>query len=256
MRDVSEIYTTEVHRHLRPLFGNWPLDRRIGLGDYGVMHGSAFDRLGNVTEFGLTFDVQHSPATTHYQFSSSEKTTVTMLGKGAAADGGDARLNPTLRIDFLSGEAAFLNAAGCKISSIGSKRVLGEEVLKLFREGSKKWTYGWCVVTDLVAAESTTIAVARAGRSSIMFETTAECDSIDLNNPALGLRLVSKTDVAFHAASERGLRPFFALGKLQQRFGILGLRFGSASVEAEDREVNVDDGEDDDLLFLPFGGGM
>src|SRR5690348_13917152 len=106
MKGMADIYTQTVHRHLKPLFANWEPGADIKLGHYGRLSEYTFEHLGNVTDWGLTFDIE-SRSTSHHQTFSSDAGVVTSLtGRGSAGVDG-ARGTASLGLTFKNKNAVF-----------------------------------------------------------------------------------------------------------------------------------------------------
>ena len=77
--NLRNLYTSAAKSNLGNLFGNWDPTAPIKLGDYGLLHGDWFERLGSLSEFGVTWTEQNSgTGKAHHKFVSSSKVETTL----------------------------------------------------------------------------------------------------------------------------------------------------------------------------------
>ena len=218
MAHIVEIYTESVYDNLSPLYPNWEPSRPVKLGDFGRLQGHVFLYEGNVSRFGIEFAVREADAQDHKNFASQGKTEVSFNAAGSVpVDGVQAKAS--LKIDFTAEDAVFFNAAGCSYSMIEDKVALGDRIMKLPDDA---WKREWAIVTDLVQARSTTLAVSGARKASIEIEAAGDVPQIDLGDASIGLGVRSSRNVGYQLVAKQGLTPLFGLCKIQSRFLGLG----------------------------------
>lgn len=230
---ISEIYTKSIYDNLKPLYANWDPRKPVQLGDFGVMRDCTFIYLGNISQFSkdfpqLKFTERSSPTTDHKSFSSKGTTEVKFNAKGSVSVGGVVNVKPTLEVNFSSEESTFFNAAECQYSMIADKVSLSNTIMDMYhkRDGEKrKWEREWAVVTDLVKAGSTTIAISGGSSASIVFETTGDVESINLADASIGLSIKHSTNIGYQVVAEQGLVPLIGLCKIQSLFLWEGAEF-------------------------------
>lgn len=128
---LQQVYTEQVYIHLGPMYGHWEPGSPVQIGDYGLLTGRRFDRIGNISTLGASI-----PATTkvddgsHRHFSSSQSTQVEVRTK--ADTGGEAEVE----IKFSGSTGVFFNAAGCHYSAVADKLALGIQLEALGRFGT------------------------------------------------------------------------------------------------------------------------
>jgi hypothetical protein len=215
-RHISEIYTDEIRKNLRPLFANWQPDQPVKLGDFGKLQGNIFIRLGSVSQFGITFAERSDSRGTQQFFSSKGTTDVKFNAAGSAPAGGTVNVKANVEINFSSEESVFFNAADCKYSMIADKVALGAEVMKLKQKD--KWKRSWVVVTDVVESGATTLAVSGSSSSSIILEATGNVPNIDLADASVGFTIKSARNVGFQLVAAKGLTPLIALSQIKSPF--------------------------------------
>lgn len=216
MATIVEIYTGAVRANLKPLFANWEPGKPVELGDYGLLSGDAFIHIGNIKDLGMTFGVRDDTSTDRKFFSSAGSTEIRLHAKGATSLPGLLTAKATLEIHFGSKKGVFFNAAECRFSMIQDKAGVGREVMRRFKSGD--WDRGWAVVTDLVRAGATTIAVSGADQASVVFEAAGDVEKINLADAATGLNVVAQKNVGYVVDAQSGLSPLVGLSKIQASF--------------------------------------
>lgn len=256
MSSIAEIYTEAVYDNLKPLYGNWEPGRPVKLGDFGLLRGRIFIYLGNIEERGISFQTRTDPAKDQKYFSSAGDTQINFYAKGSVTSSGVVNEKARVEIRFSSRKAVFFNAAGCSYTMIADKVALGRRVMDLFRRG--EWQREWAIVTDLVEAESTTLAVSGADQAAIAFEATSDVPYIDLADAAIGLEVKMASNIGYQVVAEKGLVPLFGLCKIQNAFLWWGDEFKPLSRQMTDLNVRsaledsplVRTEESDEALFF------
>jgi hypothetical protein len=109
---------------------------------------------------------------------------------------------------------------------IEDKAALSAEIMKQFAAGT--WDREWAVITDIVNAGATTIAVSGGTTSSVVFQASGNVPQIDLADASISFSVVSSSNVALQIAAEQGLSPLIGLSKIQHTFLFLGNKFSPA----------------------------
>ena len=216
MSHISDIYCNEIYGNLHPLYGNWEPSQPILLGDFGTLQGRIFVRLGSLRGLGINFGVRSDSKKDQKYFASSGNTEVKFNAAGAAPVGGAVNLKANVEVDFSSERAVFFNAADCEYSMIEDKVTLGNEIMDRYRKGT--WQRGWTVVTDLIKAGSTTVAVSGASTASIVLEATGNVPNINLADASIGLSTKFAKNVGYQVVAADGLIPLFGLSRIRPRF--------------------------------------
>lgn len=250
---MSTLYTEEVYRHLKPWHSNWPLSTEIRLGDYGFMRGRRFERLGNISEYGIDQVSDRSAETeNHESFSSDGKTHVDLQSRGEASNQPVAVARAAAHISFLGKGAVFFNLAGCRYKSVEGKAALEKPLIEL----GDQWNRRWVVVTDLVQPRSTTIAIASEATGKLVIEADAKVDEIDFADASIKFTATQKQGVGYNFLSEEHSIPLLAFCALRRRF-VAPWRSefrtysggGIEACESED-EVSQHEGEPADWQFV------
>lgn len=256
MSRISQIYTTEIYRNLKPLYANWEPSRPVALGDYGVLTDRIFIRLGNISQLGVNFGQIQDARLSQKNFTSAGSSSVKSHAKGTVPTGTGVNAKAYLEVNFSSERSVFFNAAGCRYAMIDNKVALGDAVTALYR--ASKWQRGWCVVTDLVEAASLSLAVSSSSSSSITFEAEGDVPYIDLADASIGLKVTNASGIGYKVASDHGCTPLFGLCRIKPRFLWFSDDFRPLEIGAENFDVlqtleNTPDfrteGSDAELVF-------
>lgn len=222
MAAISTLYTNAVFSNLRPMFGNWEPSAPLAIGDYGYLVGQRFERMGNIDRFGLRPKVQETGTADHKQFTSDQGVSV-KLGAAAQASAGGVNGSGKVEISFSDSGGVFFNAAGCNYSSVADKHGLGEQLKKL--DG---WDREWAVVTDVVQAGSTIIAISEAGGAKFVVEAKAADKQLNLADASLGFNISLEDKVGYSLVSQKPMPLLFGLCRLQYKL-LQGTQFRAFS---------------------------
>lgn len=215
---IVSIYTNSVYENLKPLYANWEPGRPVKLGDFGVMRGGTFIYLGNIKgkELAISFSETQDSARDQKFFTSQDSMDVRFYAKGAVPINGVVNAKATLEVNFLSQDAVFFNAAECEYLMIEDKVALGKTVMDKY--ANDVWKREWVVVTDLVKAGATTIAVSAGKSASIVFEAIGDTERINLADASVGLAIKSSSNVGYQVVAAQGLIPLIGLCGIQSTF--------------------------------------
>ncbi|PWU19761.1 MAG: hypothetical protein C5B50_05745 [Verrucomicrobia bacterium] len=223
MSDIVDIYTNAIYDNLRPMYANWQPGSPIELGDYGFLDRKHFVHQGNVKDLGITFQPRNDTSTDQINFSSKGNTKVTLNAAGSGPVGSGVTVKASLQVDFSSEEAVFFNAAECAYDMIQDKVALGTQIMDRFKK--KTWNRDWVVVTDIVNAGATTIAISGSQSSSVVFQASGSVPQINLADASIGLSVVASSNVALQIAAQKGMSPLIGLSKIQHAFLFFGNQF-------------------------------
>ena len=255
--NLAKIYTDEVYQNLRPLYANWEPTKPIKLGDFGLMNDNFFNHLGNISAFKINFNVRESPAKDYKNFSSRGSVSVSTHDKGSFPINGIMNASAALEINFSNEDAVFFNAADCNYKMIDDKVRLGEEIMEKFH--AQVWKHEWAIVTDLVQAGSTTVAISGAKNAGLLLEAKGNVQQMALADASIGLNVKNSTNVGYQVISADGLIPLIGLCKIQPRF-IFWKTFspvlrGGPQILRDSRQTVLKDevqGAEDDLAGEPI----
>jgi hypothetical protein len=239
MTSIVEIYTGAVRANLKPLFANWEPGKPVELGDYGILSGNTFIHVGNIKDkdLGMRFDVRKDSKSDRKYFSSEGSTEIKLNAKGATNVSGALNAKATLEINFGSKEAVFFNAADCQFSMIQDKASIGREIMKRYKSGH--WDRGWAVVTDMVQAGATMIAISGTDQASVIFEAKGDVEKINLADASIGMNVAVQKNVGYVVDAQSGLIPLIGLSKIQSTFLWIGDKYKPLSAAYDAKMLSV-----------------
>ena len=184
---LIENYVDTVRRETG-MFGVYPPNQRIRLGDFGFVKDGRFVRHGNIHNLDSSIPVREivSSAKMNREFK-SRKTRKTVIGAGASGSAGPVTLRARLLLDFASESSVYFAVAGCTHKQLDSLGAISNEIVA--RSKASQWNDDYRVVTALVESENTTVVLAREESSQVVLEADADVPLIDMADAKLTLRL-------------------------------------------------------------------
>ena len=260
MSSTANQYANEVKKHFKTLYANWEPGGDLRLGDYGTLEGNVFVPEGNLeedypSEFPQNFIIIRKDGTTdHKEFRSESGVDVTFSAKGSLGATGLPLAKATLEVKFGQKDAIFFDAADRTTERISNKAKVGEVVAKLLAKD--KWKSKYCVVTDLVSAGRTILAVSQSSNASITIEAASEnVAQINLADAGMDLGFTSVRSIGYKVEAKKGL--LLLMGLCQYKTGFLGIGGGSDPRSFRKSNVNIKARADviaaDEMRFVQLG---
>jgi len=220
MKSIAQEYCNSVKKQMMVYFANWEPSTPLQLGDYGIIEGNIFSKIGNIKEKGkgVKFSIQKEDKKSHKRLTSTDGVNYTLNPKAKInVAGKEDLLNANIDIKFSKKNSFFLNASGCTTSMIGNKFKLGKDVFKLLKE--KNWEKKHVIVTDIVESEKTTIAISSSKSSSILFEAKSKLvEQINLADTTLDLRIKNEEAIGYSIHTSDKLIPLIGLSGIRPSF--------------------------------------
>lgn len=213
---TAERYCETLKDEFQNLYAAWPPNSALKLGDYGTVTNSIFERKGNISKLVAKWKVRKGNGKATYSLTSGAGTNMQLLGKGQVTPAGVPVAKATAEISFSTANSVFFNAAGCIVDEIEDQTQIGLELMSLFQR--KQWDADWHVVTRLVAAESTTVAVSKSAGAGLKLEAKGDEPHLDLADASLELRALSRSSIENLIVTEGGLTPLMGLSKVKKKF--------------------------------------
>jgi triacylglycerol lipase len=209
-------YCKQIRQELRR-HANFPPNRPIALGDYGVIKDDIFERLGNIGQLGLRFAVIDGTGQSTFQFKSKGNVSFELIARGDVGAGGVPAVRAGLELKFARENSVLFAAAGCTVKAIDDLRTLESALLQLLDQG--RWETDFYVVTEINHASKTT-AIASGDRDC---EIKLEADSpaleaIHLADATLSLHVKRSRNTALEIVTESDQIPLMQLARLRGVF--------------------------------------
>ena len=243
MKPIFVSYTHEVYANLRPLHATWEPTQTIRLGDIGLLDGRTFRHQTNLAALGIAFQITHGAPRPNIWFCSNGATEIQFRSAIAAAPG-IAPQQAGLDLTFSSKGAVFFHAAGCEPSTIKDKVALGKAVTNCLNSG--KWAYDWVVVTDLIKADHTTIAISGQKGARLSLDAAFASPTVDMSE--VGRQICSsKSQTSWISVNfGMGLTPLIGLSRMS-RYWMRGAEF-CLSIHLARATTNLRNGHSSKLL--------
>ncbi|UCE26821.1 MAG: hypothetical protein JSW52_10825 [Candidatus Coatesbacteria bacterium] len=258
MPSISDYYTDEVYKHLRPLHANWEPGKPVELGHVGLIDDHKFEHKGNlldiIKETGETVDLEVVKDDERDQklFASEDACKFKIYAKGGVDINGTVCANAGIDVEFTSQKGAFFNASECVHDMYANKIKIEKIILKLLEGGL--WDKRWAIVTDIVHAGATTVIVSGGKKASIKLEAGADIEQIDLADASIGLNISHMENVGYHEVTAVGMTPLIGLSKIKKRFlgpnELTPLMKRAPSMRSVSDIDDIEIGEDLESLYL------
>lgn len=176
MQGPAKQYTKEMSKK----FGyraTWLPGVTLHLGDIGTLDEDVFNRVGNLADKNITFEIVDDKTSDDLEYSSSGEVGVSSKIAGKAAPPGSSlgTVDAGVIVDFTKENAIYFKALNTKNSYINDIIKLGEQILELFNEG--KWKKKYFIITELVTAESATILISNSSNGKIELKANANINA-------------------------------------------------------------------------------
>jgi hypothetical protein len=200
-------------------YATWNPGVPLKLGDIGTFNDNVFTRLSNLADMGIEFEIRPDETKTSLEHYSEGSVSVTTKLSGTAGPQGSVltNLDTGIIVEFSKENSTLFKANNTTSPSIKDVIKLGEQVLKLYREG--KWNKNWVIVTDLVEAESATIIISNNSNSKIELKANANIDAptFDIADAEFKFSTQFSRGLETQIISAEGLTPLFKVMGIKTR---------------------------------------
>lgn len=231
MGSTSIRYCQTIHNQFSGFYAAWPPNAALTLGDFGYVRDGVFDRKSNLSTCGLKWKTRPGRGQATYSLTTGSGTSMRVLARGEIGPGGVPVAKAQADVSFSASDSVFFNAAGCTVDEIEDQVGLGNQLLQMFAQ--RQWNDDWYIVTRIVQATSSTIAVSQSAGASLRLEAKGDDARLDLADARLGLVATHIDQVTNLFVSEDGLTPLIGLSRVRRRI-LKGPVFGVTEEDAED----------------------
>ncbi|GHV32419.1 hypothetical protein FACS1894177_08510 [Bacteroidia bacterium] len=199
----------------------WAPGIPLQIGDIGVFdEDGAFDRKSNIAYFKIAFDI--CPDTTNDQLNYSSKGSASITAKlsGQIAPGSVlAVADVGAIVEFSKENSVVFKAKNVSYPSIADQIQLEKDVIALYNQ--KQWNKDWCIITELVVAESATIIISNSSNGKIELKANANLSlaKIDIADAAFDFSTQFAKNLNTTIIAQEGLTPLFKARKLTFKGG-------------------------------------
>lgn len=218
MTSAQGQYTNEMKKNFG-YYATWNPGVPLKLGDIGTFSDNVFTRLSNLADRGIDFEIRTDETKTPLEHNSEGSVSVTTKLSGTVAPQGSVltNLDAGIIVEFSKENSTLFKANNTTSPSIKDTIKLGEQVLKLYKEG--KWNKNWVIVTELVEAENATIIISNNSNSKIELKANANIDAptLDIADAEFKFSTQFSKGLETKIISAAGLTPLFKVMGMKTR---------------------------------------
>lgn len=221
-----------------------PIITPIQLGDYGVLDGGVFQRLGHVSDFGADIEVVHGQPTSLNFVSASAG--VQRIAGDVPVDSfaGLGGVQARLAIEFAESSSFLLKCGRVTIAQIGNIGALGRELAGARSLDGRTWnTLSWRIVWQLYTGRDVVFLATRSAGTRVDFVgQVGAIRQLDLGNYSAGVHMQASRSLGVEILGRTGP---VGLGLAKVRLFTASIGFLSSGDPAEPDSVEVDTTPDD-----------
>jgi len=234
----------------------WLPNVKLSLGDVGVLDDYEFVYRTNLKNLGIPYKegAAGNPATYSHMSSGSVTRNVKVAGKAPLAGSALADVDAGISFNFSSKDSIVFLATNCVVRAIADQEPLERAILARYK--AHEWERDYVVVSELVAADRTTVIIAEGSQGRYELKAKAGlAPTLESLNVDGNFALVHDSQIGFNVLAKAGMTPLFRC------LGIKGIfRTGVATREdvvrsgqqdADDATVAVSEVEYDDYRPVP-----
>lgn len=200
-------YCNTVKQRTIVYYGNWFPDSEINLGDYGLMQGNKFIKIGNLKEHGIRFSTRSNNEISSRNIFSED--CVDFYQE-------DANFNvknfnrASLNIVMKNKGNFFLTLSDCKLKYILNKQSLKIPIINLIKKKKMSWEY--VVITDLVDCKKLFLAISNENDAHIKLLTALPNEKrIKFSDPEQEWMINEKTGIGYLLNIKKNSTPLFGI---------------------------------------------
>ena len=218
MASVAKQYVDEIEKQYGGGYrATWLPGVPLSVGDIGVLVDGVFERRSSIKYYGIEFNTLTDKTSASFDYASQKGVEITIKMSGEIAPPGSILNDVTagIIVEISHANSVLFKANNTKNHSVKDINKLEKDVIKLYKE--KKWEKEWCIITELVVADSATIIMSGSENSKIELEATADIGigEIDIADATLGLAVRHKNNVQTEYIAEKNLTPLFRVKQLK-----------------------------------------
>lgn len=213
-----------------------PVLTPMQLGDYGVSDGASFQKLGNITDFGLTLEIEVGQPSSLNLVSSGVKQTRLAAGAAVPAFQGLGNVAAKLGIEFSRSESFVLKCRRVERTQI---RNLGALALRLSRARTadgQAWKHlAWKIVWQLYSGCDVVFLAARGAGTRVEFSGSADAlQQLEMGSLSAGIGVQTSHSLGCEVLGQSG-----PVGYGLARVKVIGagVKFFSSDLEEEEADA-------------------
>lgn len=222
MASAAELYVNGVKSKLLNYYAAWLPDGNYRLGDYGVLRGNLFTRLGSVADapFNFKFSELADPDPSPIEIASDSGVSLAFKAAGEVNPKFSAvtEAEAGIAVEFSQQGAFIVSAPETYEPSIADVGQLQNDIVAAYKAG--RWKSSWAVIVRTVRAPVATILASRSSQGKVEFSISGavSAPTISLGDVSLGLSVKWQSGDIVRIAGGKNLAPFFQLARIRRRF--------------------------------------
>lgn len=234
---VAAQFSKSLHKEINAYAAWLPVANSFELGDYGLVSDGVFQRIGNITEFGVEFESKASELA-GIDFKSEDAKRVSIVADVEVNALPDAPVDAKLRIELGRKGSYYARAADTTATEMTNIREVASGLAR-----AQGWRRKYRVVSSIITGHDCLIVTASADNA--IFELSGQADAFqNLNAGAVnaGVSVTNDTNVGFTVVGKTGVvgLRLFKLRWFGDQANLLGPE-GKADYEQERADELEDD---------------
>jgi len=238
-------YTKELYTQLA-YTATWLPGVPLCLGDVGTFTKGIFERVMNIKELGISFDVRQDKTPSQIDYSSERAVSISFKAAGETPKP-MSQLTVSqagFTIEMTRDNAIMFQAVETYSPSIEDQVSLGKRIVRLYK--GEKWRPEYFVITEILVAKSATILISSAAKAQVEISVTGSVTPGGLNLADInaGLRLEHSRNMHTRIIATGGLTPLFkarCVKKKKLRPGELEFRGGPGFHEMTPEDIDYEE---------------
>jgi hypothetical protein len=211
-------YIKEIHDRFG-FWATWLPNEAIQLGDVGPLVNLRFQRVTNLQNQGIAFNVEPPGNSAEFQYASSNSVTIQVKAKGELPLAGSvlAQTDAGISVSFANKNATMFLATKCRVSSIAKQDDLAKTIIQRAEHGD--WPREHLVVTSVVQSDASVILISSGDSGKVEFAVagSAPVSPITLVGMQARVREVHASNVDIRIVSKNRLTPLFRVQGLRKK---------------------------------------
>jgi hypothetical protein len=191
-----------LHDELKCHTGWPPIATKLSLGDYGVLDGNVFNKLGNLAALQIRYGGEEGPPA-RLDFTSAD-TMITRLVAGGEVNAFPAgTVEASLRVCFQSANALMIKAGSITVHAMPDVGVVAARLKKIHAPG---WGSSNAVVGAVLTADKPMLIGTREAGTEVAFDgQTDALKSLDVGRFGAGIAFASNKELGLKILGESGV---------------------------------------------------
>ena len=213
-----------------------PVLTPMQLGDYGVSDGASFQRLGNITDFGLKLEVERGQPSSLSLVSAGMKQVRLAAGAAVPAFQGLGEVAGTLGLEFTRSESFLLKCRRVERTQIANLGALALRLTRAKTVDGQAWRHlAWKIVWQLYTGHEVVFLATRGAGTKVDFTGSASAlHQLEVGSVSVGVAVQTNQSLGVQILGDTG-----PIGYGLARVKVIGagVKFFGSDLEDEERDA-------------------